>query len=110
MNSLQEHVNPVKKVNLLDFDRKGLAAFFVGLGEKPFRATQLMKWIYQEDVYDFDAMSNLSKSLRAYLNEHCEIATPEIAVEQVASDVHRKLAVHWRVRFAQPRSKDLIAI
>jgi 23S rRNA (adenine2503-C2)-methyltransferase len=86
MNSLQEHVNPVKKVNLLDFDRKGLAAFFVGLGEKPFRATQLMKWIYQEDVYDFDAMSNLSKSLRAYLNEHCEIATPEIAVEQVASD------------------------
>ena len=86
MNSLQEHVNPVKKVNLLDFDRKGLAAFFVSLGEKPFRATQLMKWIYQEDVYDFDAMSNLSKSLRAYLNEHCEIATPEIVVEQVASD------------------------
>lgn len=82
---MQEPVNP-KKVNLLDFDRKGLAAFFVGLGEKPFRATQLLKWIYQEDVYNFDDMSNLSKSLRAYLNEHCEIATPEIMVEQIASD------------------------
>ncbi len=82
---MQELVNP-KKVNLLDFDRKGLAAFFVGLGEKPFRATQLMKWIYQEDVYNFDEMSNLSKSLRAYLNENCEIATPEIVVEKIASD------------------------
>ncbi len=82
---MQEQDN-LKKVNLLDFDRKGLATFFVGLGEKPFRATQLMKWIYQEDVYNFDEMSNLSKSLRAYLNENCEIATPEIAVEQIASD------------------------
>lgn len=85
MKSVQELVNP-KKVNLLDFDRKGLAAFFVGLGEKPFRATQLMKWIYQENVYDFDAMSNIGKSLRAYLTENCVIATPEIAVEQIASD------------------------
>ncbi len=82
---MQEQDN-LKKVNLLDFDRKGLAAFFVGLGEKPFRATQLMKWIYQEDVYNFDEMSNLSKTLRAYLNENCEIATPEIAVEQIATD------------------------
>ncbi len=83
---MQELVNPIKKVNLLDFDRKGLIAFFVGLGEKSFRATQLLKWIYQEDVYNFDEMSNLSKTLRAYLNENCVIATPEIAVEQIASD------------------------
>ncbi len=73
-------------VNLLDFDRKGLAAFFVGIGEKPFRATQLLKWIYQEDVTDFDQMTNLSKSLRAYLTEHCTITPPEILVEQIASD------------------------
>ncbi len=86
MNFVKELVNPIKKVNFLDFDRKGLTAFFVGLGEKPFRATQLMKWIYHENVYDFDAMSNLSKSLRAYLTENCVIATPEIAVEQIASD------------------------
>ena len=82
---MQELVN-LKKVNLLDFDRKGLTAFFVGLGEKPFRATQILKWIYQENVYNFEEMSNLSKTLRAYLNENCEIATPEIVVEKIASD------------------------
>jgi 23S rRNA (adenine2503-C2)-methyltransferase len=101
MNSVQEPVNPSvrpelveglnpKRINLLDFDRKGLAAFFVGLGEKPFRATQLLKWIYQEDVQDFDLMSNLSKSLRAYLAENCCIETPEIVIEQIASDETRK--------------------
>lgn len=73
-------------INLLDFDRKGLQAFFAELGEKPFRATQLLKWIYQEGVTDFDEMTNLSKSLRAYLSEHCRIQAPELAVEQLASD------------------------
>ncbi len=86
MKLLQELVNPPKKVNLLDLDRKGLTAFFVGLGEKSFRATQLMKWIYQEDVYDFNEMTNFSKTLRAYLVENCVIETPEIVVEQIATD------------------------
>jgi 23S rRNA (adenine2503-C2)-methyltransferase len=75
-----------QSVNLLDFDRKGLEVFFVSLGEKPFRATQLLKWIYQEGIEDFDQMTNLSKSLRAYLIERCHIATPEVVVEQTASD------------------------
>jgi 23S rRNA (adenine2503-C2)-methyltransferase len=80
-------------VNLLNFDRKGLVAFFVGMGEKPFRATQLLKWIYQEDVTDFDLMTNLSKSLRAYLKAHCCITPPELLIEQVASDGTRKWAI-----------------
>ena len=84
-------------VNLLDFDRKGLAAFFVEMGEKPFRATQLLKWIYQEDVTDFDQMTNLSKSLRAYLKQHCTITAPEILVEQIASDGTTK----WVVEMGQ---------
>jgi len=92
MNSVQEPVKP-GKINLLDFDRKGLAAFFVGLGEKPFRATQLLKWIYQEGVEDFELMSNLSKSLRSYLSEHCYIAAPDIVVEQLAGDGVRKWAL-----------------
>ncbi|MFI3135278.1 MAG: 23S rRNA (adenine(2503)-C(2))-methyltransferase RlmN [Methylococcaceae bacterium] len=91
MNSVLAPVKP--KVNLLDFDRKGLEAFFVGLGEKPFRATQVLKWIYQEDVTDFDLMTNLSKSLRTYLNESCSLATPAIEVEQKASDGTRKWAL-----------------
>ena len=75
-----------RPLNLLDFDRKSLAAFFVELGEKPFRATQLLKWIYQENVTDFDMMTNFSKALRAYLNENCHITTPQIVLEKVASD------------------------
>lgn len=92
MSCVTESVKP-ESINLLDFDRKGLAAFFVGIGEKSFRATQLLKWIYQEDVTDFDQMTNLSKSLRAYLNQHCRITPPEMLIEQIASDGTRKWAI-----------------
>lgn len=78
------------KTNLLNFDRKGLEAFFAGIGEKPFRATQLLKWVYQLGIDDFEAMSNLSKPLRAYLQEHCSVAPPKIVLEQQASDGTRK--------------------
>ena len=75
MNSAPAPANP-KRINLLDFDREGLTVFFAGLGEKPFRATQLLKWIYQEGVSDFDLMTNFSKSLRSYLKENCHITAP----------------------------------
>ncbi len=85
---------PVKsKTNLLDFDREGLKAFFVEIGEKPFRATQLLKWIYQEGVDDFDQMTNLSKSLRTWLKQHCVIQAPEILLEKIATDGTRKWVV-----------------
>jgi 23S rRNA (adenine2503-C2)-methyltransferase len=98
MNSVQEPDNsqrlplasPIGSINLLDFDRKGLAAFFVDLGEKPFRATQLLKWLYQEGVEDFNLMSNLSKSLRSFMQQNCHITAPEIVLEQIASDGTRK--------------------
>ena len=89
MNSAAAPAKP-DRVNLLDFDRKGLEAFFADLGEKPFRATQLLKWIYQVGINDFDQMTNLSKSLRSYLKEHCTVSAPEIMVEQQASDGTRK--------------------
>ena len=76
----------MSKTNLLDFDRKGMEAFFINMGEKPFRATQLLKWLYQEQVHDFDEMSNLSKALRQKLNDTCVIEVPEIITEQIASD------------------------
>jgi len=89
MNSVPEPAKSLA-INLLDFDRKGLIDFFAGMGEKPFRATQLLKWIYQEEVKDFDLMSNLSKPLRAYLKENTCIRAPEIAVEQTATDGTQK--------------------
>ncbi|MGD0960401.1 MAG: 23S rRNA (adenine(2503)-C(2))-methyltransferase RlmN [Methylomonas sp.] len=80
-------------LNLLDFDRKGLQAFFARLGEKPFRATQLLKWIYQEGITDFNEMTNLSKALRTYLRENCTIALPMLVTEQRATDGTCKWAV-----------------
>jgi len=85
MNSATASAKP-GLINLLDFDRKGLQAFFAGIGDKPFRATQLLKWIYQEGVTDFDQMTNLSKPLRSYLNQHCYIGAPKLVIEQQASD------------------------
>ncbi len=92
MSFVTESVKP-ELINLLDFDREGLKAFFVGINEKPFRATQLLKWIYQEDVTNFDQMTNLSKTLRTYLKEYCSITVPEMLVEQIASDGTRKWAI-----------------
>ncbi len=79
---LQKH----EKVNLLNFDRQGLQAYFTEIGEKPFRAAQLLKWIYQFGVDDFKAMSNLSKLLREKLSEVAEIKLPEIVTEQHSDD------------------------
>jgi len=92
MSFVTESAKP-ELINLLDFDREGLKAFFVGINEKPFRATQLLKWIYQEDVTNFDQMTNLSKTLRTYLKEHCSIIAPEMLIEQIASDGTRKWAI-----------------
>ena len=54
-------------VNLLDFDRDGLIGHCVSLGEKPFRATQLFRWIHQRGQADFDQMTDLAQSLRQAL-------------------------------------------
>ncbi|NOY62011.1 MAG: 23S rRNA (adenine(2503)-C(2))-methyltransferase RlmN [Gammaproteobacteria bacterium] len=82
------------KVNLLDFDRPALEAFFATMGEKAFRATQLVKWIHQSGVVDFDAMSNLSKKLRVELAATAEIAFPEIVMDRESADGTRK----WLLR------------
>ncbi|MDX2346240.1 MAG: 23S rRNA (adenine(2503)-C(2))-methyltransferase RlmN [Legionella sp.] len=81
------------KTNLLDLDEKGLRAFFESLGEKPYRAKQLMKWIHQEGCLDFDAMSNISKALRAKLSEQAELIVPEITTCQTSSDGTRKFLI-----------------
>lgn len=86
-------VSDVKKVNLLNFNRQGLRDFFASIGEKSFRADQLMKWIYQHGEADFDNMTNLNKSLRAKLKAQCEIVAPEIAYQQNATDGTIKFAL-----------------
>ena len=82
-----------KKINLLDLTRDGLRTFFNEMGEKPFRAEQVMKWIYQQGVSDFDQMTNLNKILRTKLQAKCEVKAPEIAYQQNASDGTIKFAL-----------------
>jgi 23S rRNA (adenine2503-C2)-methyltransferase len=81
------------KINLLDFNREGLRSYLAEIGEKPFRAEQLMKWIYQQGMSDFSQMTNLNKSLRTKLSELCEVKAPEIAYHQQASDGTIKFAL-----------------
>ncbi len=78
------------KVNLLGLDRQAMEAFFSSLDEKPYRARQLMQWIYHRGVTDFDAMTDLGKTLRMKLRECAEIRLPQIVDQQISKDGTRK--------------------
>ncbi len=74
------------KVNLLDFDLDGLVTFCGQLGEKPFRAKQLFRWIHQNGVSDPSAMTDLAKAFRAKLAEVAEVVAPKINSQHVSAD------------------------
>ena len=80
----------MNRVNLLDFDQAGLVAFFESIGEKPFRARQVLHWLHQYGEDDFERMTDLAKSLRAKLPEVAEIRPPVLGHEQCSSDGTRK--------------------
>jgi 23S rRNA (adenine2503-C2)-methyltransferase len=77
-------------VNLLDLDAAGLIAYCDSLGEKPFRAKQLQRWIHQYGADDFDGMTDLAKSLREKLKGRANMAMPEIVRDHVSTDGTRK--------------------
>lgn len=81
----------VPKLNLFDLDRAALEGVFLDMGEKPFRAAQVLKWVYQQGVIDFALMSNLSKDLRARLQAHFDTSLPEVVRDTLATDGTRKL-------------------
>ena len=127
-----------KKVNLMNLTRAQMREFFAELGEKPFRADQLVKWIYHFGEDNFDNMTNLNKKLREKLKSVAEIKAPEVAVEQRSADgtikwamqvgdqqvetvyipeadratlvFLRRLVARWPVLFVLPPNKDLTAI
>ncbi|HHF1962079.1 TPA: bifunctional tRNA (adenosine(37)-C2)-methyltransferase TrmG/ribosomal RNA large subunit methyltransferase RlmN [Haemophilus influenzae] len=78
--------SPAKKINLMDLTRQQMREFFKELGEKPFRADQLVKWIYHFGEDNFDNMTNINKKLREKLKAVAEIKAPEVAVEQRSAD------------------------
>jgi len=78
------------KQNLLDFDLAGLTAWFEALGEKPFRARQVMRWLHQHGAESVTEMTDLAKSLRVKLDELAEVRPPRLVSEQDSEDGTRK--------------------
>lgn len=79
-------LSPATKVNLLGLDKKALEDFFIAAGEKPYRAQQILKWIHFNGVDQFDAMTNISKTLRQILTETATIQLPQVIYEKAATD------------------------
>lgn len=80
----------MSKINFLNFNQDDLINYFLSIGEKSFRASQVMKWIHQAGVSDFNLMSNLSLSLRKKLTDSCEVNTSEIIMDKISVDGTRK--------------------
>lgn len=85
-----------QKVNILNFNYQQMREFFFDLGEKPFRAQQVMQWIHQVGQDSFSNMSNLGKALRTKLDEVAEIKLPEVVTCQQSHDGTHK----WLLRLA----------
>ncbi|AJE20494.1 23S rRNA (adenine(2503)-C(2))-methyltransferase RlmN [Azotobacter chroococcum] len=94
------------KVNLLGLTQPQLEGFFESIGEKRFRAGQVMKWIHHFGVDDFEAMSNIGKALREKLRACAEIRGPEIVSQDISSDGTRK----WVVRVASGSCVETVYI
>ena len=79
------------KLDLLGYTRSELAALLEELGEKPYRAEQVLKWLHHRFVSSFDEMTDISKALRAHFTEFAEIHEPEVLHEKPVSYTHLTL-------------------
>jgi 23S rRNA (adenine2503-C2)-methyltransferase len=94
------------RINLFDLDQVRMRTFFESIGEKPFRAEQLLKWIYHQGVTDFDQMTNLSMELRQRLPQIAEIEPPQVLSEQVSLDGTTK----WLIGFGGSNAVETVFI
>ncbi len=106
LNTDSTTTDVIAKTNLLGLSRSQLEEFFVALGEKKFRASQVMKWVHQLGVIDFDQMTNMSKVLRDKLKQIAEIVVPEITYEDISADGTRK----WVMQMAGGSSIETVFI
>ncbi|WP_354685605.1 23S rRNA (adenine(2503)-C(2))-methyltransferase RlmN [Cupriavidus necator] len=97
-------MNPL--VNLLDLDADALTAYCGELGEKPFRARQLQRWIHHYGASRFDAMSDLAKSLREKLATRAEIRAPAVITDNLSADGTRK----WLLDVGQGNAVETVYI
>jgi 23S rRNA (adenine2503-C2)-methyltransferase len=107
-NPIMEPVQPLEheRINLLGLSRARMISFLETIGEKPFRAKQLMQWIHQYGVTDFDRMTNISKALRARLQQVSKIEAPEVIYQNISEDGTRK----WVMRMPGGSSIETVLI
>jgi len=94
------------KINLLNLNQKALDEFFKKLGEKSYRTKQIMKWIYKDQVFDFDQMLNLSKKLREQLKEISCIEFPSVVSKSHALDG----VIKWVVELSGENHVEMVYI
>ena len=94
------------RLNLLGLTRPGLEAYVAELGSKPFRARQLLNWIYKRGEHRIEAMTDLSKEFRAALAERAEVRTPEIVTVQHSADGTRK----WKLKADAAQAYEMVFI
>ncbi len=91
--NVTDELPPTEKINVLGLPEKKLIDFFESIGEKKFRAAQVLKWVHQLGVDDFREMSNISKPLRELLAARCEIRAPEVVEQLDSKDGTRKFLI-----------------
>jgi len=94
------------RANLLDLDADALAAHFAGLGEKPFRARQVLRWVHQRREDDFARMSDLAKALRAKLAATACVVAPRVIGDSTSADGTRK----WLLKVDGANAVDAVFI
>lgn len=92
--------------NLMGMSYQDLKQFFSLIDEKPYRATQLLKWMHQQGTTDYEAMTNFNKSLRRWLKKNTVIHLPEIVNEKISKDGTRK----WLLRIDESNAVETVFI
>ncbi|MFK7865000.1 MAG: 23S rRNA (adenine(2503)-C(2))-methyltransferase RlmN [Pseudohongiellaceae bacterium] len=106
INAVSPKISSETRPNLAGLGRANLRALFTELGEKPFHADQILKWIHQRGVTDLDAMTDISKSLRQKLTDRTQISLPKIAEDYLSEDGTRK----WIVEVASGSRVEMVFI
>ncbi len=94
------------KTNLFGLAPSAMRDFFVEMGEKPFRAAQVLQWIHHYGADNFDGMTNIGRTLRQRLTDVAEVVAPQIALDQEAADGTRK----WLLRLADGNCIETVFI
>lgn len=99
-------MNETNNTNLIGLNRQQMQAYFTSMGEKSFRASQVMKWIHQMGVTDFAQMTNLGKSLRSTLSNNAQITLPDIISDKLSDDGTRK----WLLKVSGKSAIEMVFI